>query len=817
MWKKVKKVVRKIRARSNPAAIVGGLRYMRAYRQQLTQTASSATYAPIAEEALDRTHLQVKAIAFYLPQFHPIPENDKWWGRGFTEWTNVSKAVPQFVGHYQPHLPDELGFYDLRLPEVQRRQMELAKQYGLHGFCFYHYWFAGRRLLDLPLRNWLASSELDFSFCLCWANENWTRRWDGLDDEILIGQKHSAEDDLAFIADVAPALQDPRYIRVNGKPLLIVYRVPSLPEPKATAERWRQFARANGIGDLYLVSAQTFGTTDPRPYGFDAAVQFPPHSVRLGQYDPIRKLEVLNPNFTGTVYRYADLVDAYVENSRPADYVLFRSVTPSWDNDARKPGRGYTFHDSTPEIYAGWLEKALRLTKQHNVPEERLVFINAWNEWGEGAHLEPDRKYGYAYLQATADALRKFSIEIEGDRLPMMSRGRPLVLKSMNDLAGQSTSKQEFLSDGSPAPSRWQVLSSEEHRFDGCLQRWLCYAGQHHGIAQTYEHSNYSTGAVDCVRLRDVLLIPQWGIVAVEDGTFLEESAKAASWFSPTFRDVPGVISQDEGLRFDLKTTTAIRTVEDAALLAGHWGAHNYGHWFMDCLPGIFLFRDEIRSGRIRLLSRPLAEWQKQTLELLSLDPSSVIEVDDSVVLCRDLICSSLLSMRGLMVPSSLVRDTVQAVASGAHLSGRDKGPPLIYVSRTEVKGKRRFINEGELIGSLKRLGFVAVNPERYSPREQIALFSNASVIIGPIGAALANIGFAPTGCTVIEILPENYVQFWIYHFAGLLGHRYAYIIADVTDAEEIDVGGLKRKDFIFDYKVDVERVVASAQAVLAS
>lgn len=347
--------------------------------------------------------LRAKVIAFYLPQFHPFPENEAWWGAGFTEWTNVTKAVPQFLGHHQPRLPSDLGFYDLRVPDVLRRQVEMARQYGVHGFAFHYYWFGGKRLMERPLDIFLAQKDLDFPFCLCWANENWTRRWDGHDSEILISQEHGPENDIAFIQDLEPYLRDPRYIRVDGKPLVIVYRPSILPDAAATLQRWRKHCRDAGIGEIYLSMVQ-FDVDDPREYGFDAAMEFPPHKLAKG-FDSINNtLKIVNPGYQGHVTHYQSIVDsakAWPDKGFP----LIRAVFPGWDNEARRPGKGYTFAFSTPQRYRDWLEFAVDYADRHPVGGERIVMINAWNEWAEGAHLEPDRRYGHAYLQATREVL----------------------------------------------------------------------------------------------------------------------------------------------------------------------------------------------------------------------------------------------------------------------------------------------------------------------------------------------------------------------------------------------------------------------------
>ena len=378
------------------------------YSQALSVASGEAKteYVPVSNNRFSAEDGKAKIIAFYLPQFHPIPENNKWWGDGFTEWANVAKAVPQYVGHYQPHLPGELGFYDLRLPEVQRRQVELAKQYGIFGFCFYYYWFNGKRLLERPLDQFISNHEIDFPFCLCWANENWTRRWDGQESEILIGQDHSVESDIAFIKDVEPYLRHKNYIKVDGRPILIVYRPQIMPDPSGTAKRWKEYCREQGLGDIYLIAAQTFGLSDPRQVGFDAAIEFPPHGIVIPEVT--NQVEVLNPGYAGKIYNYQHVV-AYMMQKKAPDYRLFRTVMTSWDNTARRQNHAHIFINSDPSTYQSWLSYDLEYTER-NLPEgERFVFVNAWNEWAEGTHLEPDRKYGYAYLQGTMLALQSSS------------------------------------------------------------------------------------------------------------------------------------------------------------------------------------------------------------------------------------------------------------------------------------------------------------------------------------------------------------------------------------------------------------------------
>lgn len=346
--------------------------------------------------------LPATLVAFYLPQFHTIPENDEWWGNGFTEWRNVTRALPQFEGHAQPRLPGDLGFYDLRNPQVMRDQARLAGEYGISAFCFYFYWFGGKTLLEEPLRQWLNDPTIDLAFCLCWANENWSRRWDGRDEDILVAQSHSADDDIAFIRHVTPYLRDPRYLRVDGKPLLLVYRPGLLPQPSQTAERWRAYCREHGIGEICISYVQAFERPHPRDLGFDAAVEFPPNLSAPREITARQTL--LNPHYGGRVLDWRDVAARYRSNP-PVPYRLFPGVNCGWDNEPRRAAAGRTFLHASPEGYRLWLQDTVEKRLASSPAADRLVFINAWNEWAEGAVLEPDASLGHAWLDATRRAL----------------------------------------------------------------------------------------------------------------------------------------------------------------------------------------------------------------------------------------------------------------------------------------------------------------------------------------------------------------------------------------------------------------------------
>lgn len=350
-----------------------------------------------------------KLIAFYLPQYHAIKENDQWWGKGFTEWANVASAAPRFAGHEQPKFPKDFGYYDLKNNQVLRRQMALAAQHGIYGFCFYYYWFSGKKLLEYPLNTLVEDKDNNFKFMICWANENWTRRWDGLNQHVLIEQEHKPDDPLKFIQDVEKILLDPRYIRFDGKPALLVYRPGDLKDPKVYTSIWRRYFTENHKMELHLIAVESFDSLNVKDIGFDRALEFTP--LNLSRLPGLKTIptypfedELLDKQFRGYVLDYRAVVDR-INNIKFRVNNNYQSIMPAWDNDARRKGSGSTvFQGANPDIYGRWLTNALS-----NIKPSEPVFINAWNEWGEGAYLEPDKMYGHAYLNRTSEVLAKFS------------------------------------------------------------------------------------------------------------------------------------------------------------------------------------------------------------------------------------------------------------------------------------------------------------------------------------------------------------------------------------------------------------------------
>ena len=364
-------------------------------------------YRELTSNPYQRKEGDCKIIAYYLTQFHPDPHNEQWWGKGVTEWNNVCRAVPQYVGHYQPRLPGELGFYDLRIVENMKRQIELAHMYGIYGFSFYYYWFDGERLLEQPLEMFLNTPELDFPFSLCWANENWTKRFDGTNQDVLMEQPNTVESYKNVICDMARFLQDPRYIQVDGRKMLTVYRPSLMPQPKSVLNEWRDYCREQGLGELYIIAVkENMVDIDWLKEGYDALSEFHPGTLYTNCRNITSELKFLRKDFGGEVYSYADIVlkQKYFRYDFPK---LYRAVMPMWDNTARRDYKGMIFHGSTPSLYKRWLKDVIQAGAQRGDLEDNIIFINAWNEWGEGAYLEPDKRYGYAYLEATKEAVEE--------------------------------------------------------------------------------------------------------------------------------------------------------------------------------------------------------------------------------------------------------------------------------------------------------------------------------------------------------------------------------------------------------------------------
>jgi lipopolysaccharide biosynthesis protein len=346
-----------------------------------------------------------RVIAFYLPQFHSTPENDFHWGQGFTEWTNVAKAAPGYVGHYQPHLPADLGFYDLRVRQTIERQATLGHRYGISGFCIYYYNFGQQRALDRAFEMIVGDQTIPFPYCICWANENWTRHWDGGSREIIFEQQYNDDALYGVLRDAVRYAKDPRYIRVNGKPLFLVYRPMLIPDPHTFAKITRRAFHEAGHGGVHLVYVESMEAATkgllPADRGFDASVEFPPHGLSAKAEDPVT---IIRGDFIGTRYDYEATILADIRRPLP-DYKRYPCVFPSWDNTPRQPQRGDSFVNATPEAFQVYVEEKLEYIRRFLVGEERLLFVNAWNEWAEGCHLEPDRKFGHRWLEAIRNAL----------------------------------------------------------------------------------------------------------------------------------------------------------------------------------------------------------------------------------------------------------------------------------------------------------------------------------------------------------------------------------------------------------------------------
>lgn len=353
-------------------------------------------------------------ISFYLPQFHPIPENDEWWGKGFTEWTNVTKAKPLFKGHHQPHLPADLGFYDLRIPEIRNAQAELAKDAGITGFCYWHYWFGnGKRLLEHPFNEVIKTGEPDFPFCLAWANETWSGIWMGSPDKVLIEQEYPGKEDFSnHFYHVLDALKDKRYIRIQNKLLFLIYR-PHGFNSKEFIDIWQNLASKEGLGRMYFVGVSDYD--NPEHYGFDGFVVNSPLPVIQRVLDKKmnqkhffemtkKKLNLIRDK--PTMIYYKDFVNEIKD--APLKDGIFPVLLPNWDNTPRSGLNGYVVQESTPQLFREHFSKTYNSIK-HRPVHDQIIFLKSWNEWAEGNYMEPDQEFGTQYLEALKEEIEKLN------------------------------------------------------------------------------------------------------------------------------------------------------------------------------------------------------------------------------------------------------------------------------------------------------------------------------------------------------------------------------------------------------------------------
>jgi lipopolysaccharide biosynthesis protein len=384
--------------------------------------------------------MNFRVIAFYLPQFHPIRENDECWGKGFTEWTNVTRAKPLFKGHYQPRFPADLGFYDLRLPEIREAQAALARQYGIAAFCYWHYWFGGEQLLERPFQEVLESGKPDFPFCLGWANETWSGIWSGGDERKIIKEQTypGIGDFRNHFKALLTAFLDPRYVRVDGKPLFLIYRPLKIPDCRAALDCWRQLAQAAGLPGLHLVAHLDYSEKDwdARAFGFDAVTVWPLGAVafsrnalwsrRLKRFFTRRRLpwsgKLADSIWPGLdrVYDYAGIVSKLNCPMR-ADISQYPMAVPNWDTTARYGRKAIIFHNSDPELFRLHFRAVLQQAGSQNA-ENRIVFLKSWNEWAEGNYVEPDLRFGHGYLRAIKEEMA--ALQAQAGRLPDTKDGQ---------------------------------------------------------------------------------------------------------------------------------------------------------------------------------------------------------------------------------------------------------------------------------------------------------------------------------------------------------------------------------------------------------
>ena len=372
-------------------------------------------YVPITDKPIKLTPNMPKIIAFYLPQYYENDMNNKYFGKGFMEWYNTSKTIPLFTGHYQPQLPIDVGFYDLTHDDAMKRQIELAKMYGISAFCFYYYWYRDEVLLEKPILNFLDNKELEMPFYLMWVNGDWTKTWgtDGKHEREIIKKMDMLEKDPEkFFNDSLKYFKDKRYIKINNKPVLgiIKSRGFSKEQTKYFIETVNSLAIKDGFAGIHFLTTNIgYGEIDTEALGFEGVIEFEQTTSPIAQELMDLSGKYVNPHFKGRVIDIPRALDKKL-HLKTYSYKSYKCVAPGWDNSARKAYSGSVVYQMTPNDFERWLKDVVNWTKEHHSPDEQIIYINAWNEWAEGAHLEPDQKYGYAYLDKMKKVLTDFSL-----------------------------------------------------------------------------------------------------------------------------------------------------------------------------------------------------------------------------------------------------------------------------------------------------------------------------------------------------------------------------------------------------------------------
>jgi capsular polysaccharide biosynthesis protein len=772
--------------------------------------------APTARPEAQAGVVQVKptVVAFYLPQFHPMPENDKWWGKGFTEWTNVTKASPLFEGHYQPHLPTDLGFYDLRVRETQHDQIALAKQYGIDAFCFHYYWFNGKRLLDKPVDAFLPDKSADISFCLCWANENWTRRWDGAEKELLIAQQYEPGWREAFIDSIAPFLRDERYLRVRGKPLLVVYAPQRIPDTHETVLCWRDYCRRIGIGEIHMVAALTHGNEDYSAFGFDAGVQFPPHNFAVRNFNDV--VPVYEP-FQGFFVEYGDMARFYL-GYRYEDRPVYRTVFPSWDNTARVKNRALVVLGASPDNYERWLRSAIHLTQSDRAPDEQLVFVNAWNEWAEGCHLEPDRKFGKGYLEATLRAKHGMSRvndvftaspfskrelpKVTSERMqrhewrrrvqgvlsrfpPALSAARAVYRgvrrvtasarcaqghQAPGDASPVTKLKNVPLAESAPALSTREAFlgASGDAVFTAFPAKQVVFAGDVHieeqeglrnaaNLRQFFAEPSYLAQPFAFGKYHECTVHPHAILLITKDGKLITETARVYGFVDPGYKQLSHLrISDGEHTQLQ----SAVHVLDEQVIFPVHPGLA-FGHCIFDAIPQLLFWEAEIKRGQMKIgLSDAIPPWFQDMLGMWGFVRQHFLVLPREPMLLRSAIVCTALTSLTTYYPHT---ETIRLFRNSLPALDAPSRPARLYITRdnTTTFSAREVENEEEVIAAVKALGFRVVDPSKLPYTEQRRLFASADMIVGVHGSAFANIIWCREGTKIVDLMPDDWFKFW--------------------------------------------------------